>query len=98
MQDRTETQEIYVKKWVDYSSKYGLGYLLSNGSAGVFFNDSTKIILSNDGGYFEYMERKPQEKIDIVSTHTFEKYPNSLEKKVTLLKHFRSYLDADKAP
>ncbi len=37
--------EIYVKKWVDYSSKYGLGYLLSNGFTGVFFNDSTKIIL-----------------------------------------------------
>jgi polo-like kinase 1 len=38
-------QDIYVKKWVDYSSKYGLGYLLSNGSSGVFFNDCTKIIL-----------------------------------------------------
>lgn len=37
--------EIYVKKWVDYSSKYGLGYLLSNGGTGVFFNDSTKIVL-----------------------------------------------------
>ena len=36
--------EIYVKKWVDYSSKYGLGYLLSNGCSGVFFNDYTKII------------------------------------------------------
>lgn len=36
--------EVYVKKWVDYSSKYGLGYLLSNGSTGVFFNDNTKII------------------------------------------------------
>lgn len=38
-------QDVYVKKWVDYSSKYGLGYLLSNGSSGVFFNDCTKIIL-----------------------------------------------------
>ena len=37
--------EIYIKKWVEYSSKYGLGYLQSNGSAGVFFNDCTKIIL-----------------------------------------------------
>ena len=36
--------EIRVKKWVDYSSKYGLGYLLSNGQVGVYFNDSTKII------------------------------------------------------
>jgi polo-like kinase 1 len=41
--------EVYVKKWVDYSSKYGLGYLLSNGSSGVFFNDSTKIILDIKG-------------------------------------------------
>lgn len=40
-----QKQEIFVKKWVDYSSKYGLGYLLSNGSAGVFFNDCTKMVL-----------------------------------------------------
>lgn len=40
-----QRHDIYVKKWVDYSSKYGLGYLLSNGSSGVFFNDCTKIIL-----------------------------------------------------
>ena len=39
--------EIWVSKWVDYSSKYGLGYLLSNGSTGVFFNDATKIILNS---------------------------------------------------
>ena len=37
-------QEIYVKKWVDYSSKYGFGYFLSNGSTGILFKDSTKII------------------------------------------------------
>lgn len=40
-----QKSEIYVKKWVDYSSKYGLGYLLSNGATGVFFNDATKIVL-----------------------------------------------------
>lgn len=37
--------EVWVLKWVDYSSKYGLGYLLSNGATGVFFNDATKITL-----------------------------------------------------
>ena len=41
----SKPQEIWVKKWVDYSGKYGLGYLLSNGATGVYFNDSTKIIL-----------------------------------------------------
>ena len=44
--------EIHVKKWVDYSTKYGLGYLLSDGSTGVYFNDSTKIILDRGGETF----------------------------------------------
>lgn len=42
---------VWVKKWVDYTSKYGLGYLLTNGLTGVFFNDSTKIILDVHGRY-----------------------------------------------
>jgi len=37
--------EVWVRKWVDYSTKYGLGYMLSSGAVGVFFNDSTKIIM-----------------------------------------------------
>ena len=47
----TVKSEVWVKKWVDYSSKYGLGYLLSNGTTGVFFNDSSKIILDPKGSY-----------------------------------------------
>ena len=39
---------IWVKKWVDYSSKYGFGYLLTSGLTGVFSNDSTKVILNLD--------------------------------------------------
>lgn len=49
---------IHCKKWIDYTSKYGLGYVLSNGSVGVFFNDATKIILNLDGTEFNYHERK----------------------------------------
>ena len=37
--------EIFVEKHVDYSSKYGIGYVLSNGHYGVYFNDSSKISL-----------------------------------------------------
>ena len=36
--------DVSVKKWIDYSSKFGLGYILSDGKVGVYFNDSTKII------------------------------------------------------
>jgi polo-like kinase 1 len=46
---KSARSEIHVKKWVDYSTKYGLGYILSNGASGVFFNDSTKIILEPKG-------------------------------------------------
>lgn len=42
---------------MDYSTKYGLGYLLLNGATGVYFNDGTKIILSPCGTYFDYIER-----------------------------------------
>ena len=36
---------MWVSRWVDYSKKYGLGYKLSNGCSGVFFNDATKMLL-----------------------------------------------------
>ena len=86
-----------MKKWVDYSTKYGLGYLLSDGSTGVYFNDSTKIILDKAGENFEYIEKKPGEKIDTISTYSLTDYPQEreLQKKVTLLQHFRNYLYAD---
>lgn len=87
--------EVWVKKWVDYSSKYGLGYLLSSGSTGVFFNDATKVVLGPAGHRFNYMERKGPEKQDMISSHTLTEYPKELQKKVTLLQHFRSYLEGD---
>jgi polo-like kinase 1 len=87
--------EVWVKKWVDYSSKYGLGYLLSNGFTGVFFNDSSKIILDQKGVGFDYIERKQTDKQDTVSSHTITDYPKELQKKVTLLQHFKGYLEGE---
>jgi hypothetical protein len=89
----------WVKKWVDYSSKYGLGYLLSNQATGVFFNDSTKIIIDPNGHTFFYYERKAisqTEKQDVMQTYNLTDYPKDLQKKVTLLQHFRSYLENNK--
>lgn len=62
LQQLSDSTDVWVVKWVDYSSKYGMGYLLSNGSAGVVFNDATKIILDPSATYVEYYERKPNEK------------------------------------
>jgi polo-like kinase 1 len=67
-------------------------------SSGVYFNDSTKTVLEADGDAFQYIERKkvdadsPRRGEPVVDTHTLSQYPDQLQKKVTLLKHFRNYL------
>lgn len=91
----TGQPEVWVKKWVDYSSKYGLGYILSNGCTGVFFNDSTKIILEQTANVFHYIERKGADRQDVASNYKLDDYPKEMSKKVTLLQHFRSYLEVE---
>jgi polo-like kinase 1 len=54
--------KVLITKWVDFSSKYGLGYKLSNGSYGVLFNDSTKIVLDKNLFNFEYVKRESSSK------------------------------------
>lgn len=91
---------VWVTKWVDYSTKYGLGYLLSDHSAGVFFNDSTKIVAEDKGACFYYYERKAissTEKQDVLTKYQFNEFPKELQKKVTLLEHFKSYLQSSTA-
>ena len=41
-----QNSNINILRHVDYSSKYGLGYILTNGCYGVYFNDSSKICLN----------------------------------------------------
>ncbi|KAA0163950.1 hypothetical protein FNF28_04055 [Cafeteria roenbergensis] len=96
------TPRVWVVKWVDYTSKYGLGFLLSDGSVGVHFMDLSKIVCASDGLHFEYCPAMPhgERPRDPVTgrrfvpseAHTTEEYPAALQKKVTLLLHFRKYL------
>lgn len=83
---------VAVNKWVDYSNKYGVGYLLTNGNVGVYFNDSSQIIVSRNGHNFEYVPRRGQSCTSNREAHTITNYPSSLKKKVTLLNHFNVYL------
>uniref|UniRef100_A0A8C8E585 Serine/threonine-protein kinase PLK n=1 Tax=Otus sunia TaxID=257818 RepID=A0A8C8E585_9STRI len=77
----------WVSKWVDYSDKYGLGYQLCDNSVGVLFNDSTRLIMYNDGDNLQYIEQNSTE-----SFFTVRSYPSALNKKITLLKYFRNYM------
>jgi len=88
--------EAHVRTWVDYSSKYGLGYVLSNGSTGVYFNDSTKAVFEPNMTYFEYIEKRKSDRVDEVNKYTMDSYPKELHKKVVLLQHFKNYLEGAK--
>ena len=87
---------LWVVKWVDYSNKYGLGYMLSNGCAGVYFNDASKIIANRNGEFFQYISRSGNGREEIMVQHSLAAFPTELQKKVTLLQHFRKHLMVEK--
>lgn len=80
---------ISVKKWIDYSSKYGIGYALTNGSCGVYFNDSSKMLAFSEDQFY-YIEKVARE--DVCKKYYFSEYPSDLKKKVSLFGHFKGYL------
>ena len=83
-----ELSYISAINWKDFSSKYGLGYLLSDGNVGIHFVDDTKIIYKPNGNNFIYIE-KNKEKQNIITTHLFsEKFDKDLNNKIILLQKF----------
>ena len=96
-ESNSEYLDTRVKKYVDYSSKYGLGYLLYNGFYGVTFNDKSKIVLNPNTNYFFYIEGIKANNQETIISYNMNEYPNNLNKKVTLLKHFKNYLEEDKS-
>ena len=101
--DKLITPEMYLQpktelimQFVDFSTKYGIGYKLSNGSYGVLFNDSTKIVLDSNCFHFDYVSRTTgAQQEDEVQHLDFFTYPKAINKKVILLQHFKSYFDGN---
>lgn len=78
-------RSVFIVDWVDYSKRYGMGYICNNGQTGIYFNDSSKILAKNNGQISYISDGKCQ---------YFNKtqYPSHIDKKMILLKHFESYL------
>ena len=85
-------KEIWVTKWVDYSNKYGLGYILNNGYIGVYFNDTTKIILNPVQKKFTYIDKKMVDDQELLYTFSIKEYPDDIKKKVYLFNQFKNFL------
>jgi len=84
-------KDIRVIKWYDYSTKYGLGYALSNSAIGVFFNDGTKLI-APPGETFTYIKRSA-DKQDIETVYNFNDYPQDVHKKVLVYNRFKEHFE-----
>jgi polo-like kinase 1 len=86
-EDPASMPVFWISKWVDYTDKYGLGYQLCDNSIGVLFNDSSRLLLGADGESMQYILRDTREEF-----YTLSKYPDTMHKKVTLIKYFRDYM------
>lgn len=61
--------------WWDYSSRYGLGYILYNGCVGVCFNDLSRIIMEPTERFAQFYS-KPNSKMEIVKLDDYSAESN----------------------
>ena len=93
--NKIDKKKVKIIKWVDYSNKYGLGYKLSNGQIGVYFNDTTKMILNTDKKEFTYIDKKISEEFELLYTFSINEYPIDLKNKVDLFIQFKNYIEEE---
>nr|XP_044991162.1 inactive serine/threonine-protein kinase PLK5 isoform X2 [Jaculus jaculus] len=78
---------LWAPTWVDYSSKYGFGYQLSDGGSGVLFRDGTHMALRPPGGQVTYLSDRRR-----LQTFTLRDAPSVLRAKLAVLQLFAGYM------
>lgn len=80
---------------MDFSSKYGIGYLLSNGSSGFYFNDGTSLIMSSDKkrGHF-FQPGEDNKKILVRESFMADSPKESVRHKLEIMLKFDGFLQA----
>jgi polo-like kinase 1 len=96
---KSSLPEAWIVRWIDYSSKYGIGYQLSNGRIGVYFNDATKMVFASGSNSraVEYLFRHKGDKTDTVNGYLLddETLAGDAKKKTTLIRNFKGYLQTN---
>ena len=92
--DKEFNQDIqYVQYYHDYTDKYGLAYLLTNGQIGFYYNDMTNILWHEQTKQYEYANFYTKgDKIEIkfITTSTNDK---DIEKKLKIFNCFKAHCE-----
>lgn len=46
----SKNKAVFIKKWVDYTNKYGMAYMLSDGTCATLYNDNTSFVVDDLNG------------------------------------------------
>lgn len=88
-----EGPAISIDFYLDYTDKYGVGYVLTNGVIGFNFNDLTNLILLEKKGQYAYNDFYQPNQTPTVKYYPINDYPKEIEKKVKIIGHFISYFN-----
>lgn len=80
----------FVKRWVDYTKKHGIGFHLSDQTCGVFLNDGTKILQQINQPTWQLILR--ENKKDKIQNYDEAYVPEKQTSNYELLKNFNKYL------
>lgn len=89
--EHTPPPKVFITAWIDYTHKYGTAYQLTDGSAGVYFNDSTSMILAPGRQYFDYISSR-KGNVYQSRNHDIQSFPKDLDRKVYLMTYFEEYM------
>ncbi|SCZ93449.1 BZ3500_MvSof-1268-A1-R1_Chr6-3g08667 [Microbotryum saponariae] len=89
--DDSTAPKVFITSWVDYTHKYGTAYSLTDGTAGLYFNDSTTMVLSPDKNHFDYIAQR-KGNVYTRRHYALTDHPEDLQRKAYLLEYFEDYM------
>ena len=83
----------YIQYYQDYTSKYGLGYLITNGRIGFYYNDITNILWIEEKqryGYSDFYMKGEKSELAYISEDDSNK---DIVKKIKIFNHFKEHCE-----
>jgi cell cycle serine/threonine-protein kinase CDC5/MSD2 len=99
---------VFITKWVDYTNKYGVAYILTDGTCTAMFNDNTSILVDSIGcekadfitqsmvsnsSPQETVYRRLETKMSVLNEK--KKTSKTLARKIQMWKRFKNYMKTD---